>query len=235
MYGSTPPGNILAAIDQLSGSRGDHFSHFVKRRWHIDDSSGLGPCYLVLDWSTWVKKKMGTDEVCVFSRGKTAENESVSAQRCTWQGVKHLKIQRCVSICWSLKKFVFEIYIKFACWWWFCCRRAKHFHIVLCVWICNSELRHVRIFVTPCSFYVLKCVMEKHVVFFFGRKMPVGWQNFIENPNCADYVGWSKEQCSFATRDCCLTDWADLTVGPTLTSEKSGRVFWSVATNWTTK
>ena len=60
---------------------------------------------------------------------------------------------------------------------------------------------------------------------FFGHK-DVGWvTNFIENPNCADYVGWSKEQRSFATRDCCLTDRADLTVGPTLSSEKSGRVF----------
>ena len=64
-----------------------------------------------------------------------------------------------------LWKTFYEIYIKFACWWWFCCASAKHFHIVLCVWICSSELRHVRIFVTPCSFYVLKCVMEKHVVF----------------------------------------------------------------------
>ena len=29
-------------------NRGDHFSHFVRRHWHIDDSSGLGRCYLVL-------------------------------------------------------------------------------------------------------------------------------------------------------------------------------------------
>ena len=49
-------------------------------------------------------EKMATDEVCVFSRGKTAENGSVSAQRSTWQGAKHLKIERCVSIFWSLKK-----------------------------------------------------------------------------------------------------------------------------------
>ena len=129
---------------------------------------------------------------------------------------------------------IFEIYIKFACSWWFCCRSAKHFHIELCVWICNSELRHVRIFVTPCSFYVLlQCNGRARC--FFGIKMPVGWQNFIENPNCPDCVGWSKEPCSFATRDCCLTDRADLTVGPTSSSEKSGRVFWSIATNWTTK
>ena len=70
-------------------------------------------------------------------------------------------------------KNIFEIYIKFACWWWFCCRSAKHFHIVLCVWICNSELRHVRIFVTPCSFYVLLQCDAKAC--FFGIKMPVGW------------------------------------------------------------
>ena len=29
----------------MSGSRRDHFNHFVRRRWHIDDSSGLGRCY----------------------------------------------------------------------------------------------------------------------------------------------------------------------------------------------
>ena len=50
-------------------------------------------------------EKMATDEVCVFCRGKTAENGSVSAQRSTWQGAKHLKIERCVSIFWTLKKF----------------------------------------------------------------------------------------------------------------------------------
>ena len=86
-----------------------------------------------------------------------------------------MKIERCVSIFWSLKKFVFEIYIKFACWWWFCCRSAKRFHIALCVWICNSELRHVRIFVTPCSFHVLlQCDGKARC--FFGIKMPVGLQ-----------------------------------------------------------
>ena len=96
-----------------------------------------------------------------------------------------------------LWKTFYEIYIKFACWWWFCCPSAKHFHIVLCVWICSSELRHVRIFVTPCSFCSKMCDGKARC--FFGIKMPVGWQNFIENPNCADYVGWSKEQCTFAT------------------------------------
>ena len=49
-------------------------------------------------------EKNATDEVCVFSRGKTAENGSVSAQRSTWQGAKHLKIERCASFFWSLKK-----------------------------------------------------------------------------------------------------------------------------------
>ena len=34
---------------------------------------------------------------------------------------------------------------------------------------------------------------------FFGIKMPVVLQNFIENRNCSDGVSWSKEQCSFAT------------------------------------
>ena len=39
-------------------------------------------------------------------------------------------------VCFSFlifEKIIFEIYIKCACWWWFFCRGAKHFHIVLCV------------------------------------------------------------------------------------------------------
>ena len=43
-------------------------------------------------------KTMATDEICVFSKGKTAENGSVSAQRSTLQGAKNLKIKRSVSI-----------------------------------------------------------------------------------------------------------------------------------------
>ena len=149
-------------------------------------------------------KKMATDEVCVFSRGKTVENGSVSPQTSTWQGAKHEDRKVCFNF-WIFEKKLFEIYIKFACWLWFCYRSAKHFHIVLCVWICNSELRHVRIFLTPCSFYVLlQCDGKARC--FFGIKMPVGWQNFFENPNCPDCVGWSKEQCSFATRGCQLLD-----------------------------
>ena len=173
----------------------------------------LMSCSFELWGSTWVWKKWQPMKfACSHSRGKTAENGSVSAQRSTWQGAKYLTIEGVFQFFDFWKKKFFEIYIKFACWWWFCCRSAKHFHIVLCVWICNSELRHVRIFVTPCSFYVLlQC--DGRARCSFGIKTPVGWQNFIENPNCPDCVGWSKEQCSFATRDC-LTD-ADLTVGPT--------------------
>ena len=164
---------------------------------------------------------------CVFSRGKTTENGSVSAQRSTWQGAKHLKVKGvcqffdlCKNVFWNLHKIWLLMVVL--------CRSAKHFYIVLCVWIFNSELHHVRIFVTPCSFYVLlQC--DGKAVCFFGIKMPAGWQNFIENPNRPDCVGWSKEQCSVATRDCCLTDRADHTVGPTLSSEKSSRVFWSIA------
>ena len=70
----------------------------------------LSSCTFVWRGSTWVWKKMASDEVCVFSRGKTAEKGSVSAQRSTWQRAKHLKIERCVSIFWSLKKIFFDIY-----------------------------------------------------------------------------------------------------------------------------
>ena len=45
-------------MDQVSGSRRDHFRHFVSRRWHIDDSSGLGRCYLELSASYgWHQQK----------------------------------------------------------------------------------------------------------------------------------------------------------------------------------
>ena len=170
--------------------------------------------------NTCVWKKWRPMKFCVFCRGKTTENGSVSSKRSTWLSAKHLKVEDVCQfldvwkkIFWNLHKIClfcawlsakhlkvedvcqfldvwkksFEIYIKFACWWWFCCRRAKHFHKVLCVWICNSELRHVRIFVTPCSFYVLlQCDGKARC--FFGIKMPVGWQYFIENLNCPDCV-----------------------------------------------
>ena len=161
-----------------------------------------------------------------FSRGKTTENGSVSAQRSTWRGEKHLKIEGVNFL--IFEKTFFEIYIKFACWWCVCCRSAKYFHIVLCVWFYNSELRHVRIFVTPCSFYVLLQCDGKARFFFFWHK-DAGRVTKLYRKRELRCVGWSKEQCSFATRDCCFTDRADLTVGPTLSPEKSGRVFWSIA------
>ena len=128
-------------------------------------------------------KKMVTDEVCVFSRGKTAKNGSVSAQRSTWQGAKHLKIERCVSIFLIfVKNFLkstenggFVVVVQ---------------SIVLCVWICNSEFRHARIFVNAIFIYVL-LLCDGKARCFFGIKMPAGWQNFIENLNCPDCVGWS--------------------------------------------
>ena len=172
-----------------------------------------------------VKKKLQPMKFCVFSRGKTTENRSVSAQRSTWQGEKNLKIEG-VNFLIFEKNFL-EIYIKFACWWWFCCLSAKHFHIVLCVWFYNSELRHVRIFVTPCSFYVLLQCDGKARCFFWHKD--AGSVTKLYRKRELRCVGWSKEQCSFATRDCCFTDRADLTVGPTLSSEKSGWVFWSIA------
>ena len=119
-------------------------------------------------------KQMATDEVCVFSGGKKADNGNVSAQRSTWPGVKHLKIERGVSFFWSLKTFFLEIYIKFACWWWFCCRSAKNFHIVLCIWICNSELHHAC--ENFCNAMFILCsiaVWWKSALFFWHKA--AGW------------------------------------------------------------
>ena len=56
-------------------------------------------------------KKMTTEEVCVFSRGKTAENGSVSAQT-------RRKTSEDRKVCFNFlifKKIFWEIYIKFAC------------------------------------------------------------------------------------------------------------------------
>ena len=150
-------------------------------------------------------KKIATDEVCVFSGGKTAEKRECFSSKIYLIRRKTFEDRKVCFIFLIFEKKFFEIYIKFACWWWFCCRSAKHFHIVLCVWICNSELRHVRIFVTPCSFYVL-LQWDGRARCSFGIKMPVGWQNFIENPNCPDCVGWSKEQ-SLAVSPHGIVDW----------------------------
>ena len=129
-------------------------------------------------------KKMATDEVCAFSRGKTAENGSVSAQRSTWQGAKHLKIEGVFLI---FEKKIFEIYINFACWWWFCCRSEKHFHIVLCVWICNNELHHVWIFVTPCLFYVLlQCDGRESIKYNFSSASSISLFLFLQFPSFLD-------------------------------------------------
>ena len=121
----------------------------------------LFPQYLrscTFEWwgSTWVWKKWQPMRFACSLEVKRLKT-----------GVFQLKIYltRCKTsedrkVCFNVLTFekILEIYIKFACWWWFCCRSAKHFHIVLCVWICNSELRHVRIFVMPCSFYgLLQC------------------------------------------------------------------------------
>ena len=43
--------------------------------------------------STRVWKKLQPMKFCVFSRGKTTENGSVSSQRSTWQSPKYLKIE----------------------------------------------------------------------------------------------------------------------------------------------
>ena len=47
----------------------------------------------------------------------------------------------------------------------------------------TANQRHMRIFVTPCSFYVL-LQSDGKARCLFGIKMPAEWQNFIENPNC---------------------------------------------------
>ena len=120
----------------------------------------------------------------VFSRGNTTENGSVSAQRSTWQGAKHLKIEGLCQF-FDIWKNCFRNLHKICLLMELCYHSAKHFHIhvVLCVWSCHIDVRHVRIFVTPSSFYVL-LQSDGKARCFFGIKMPAEWQNFIENPNC---------------------------------------------------
>ena len=121
---------------------------------------------------------------CVFSRGNTTENGSVSAQRSTWKGAKHLKIEGLCQF-FDIWKNCFRNLQKICLLMEFCCHSAKHFHIhvVLCVWSCNIDVRHVQIFVTSSSFYVL-LQSDGKARCFFGIKMPAEWQIFIENPNC---------------------------------------------------
>ena len=80
------PGSLFSSLLRLEMT----FSHSELRLWMMRKHMSV--------------KKMAADEVCVFPRGKTAENGSVSAQRSTWQGPKHLKIERCVSFLWYLQK-----------------------------------------------------------------------------------------------------------------------------------
>ena len=84
--------------------------------------SVLSPYYFEsCDFRQWeirgVKKKCRPMNVCAFLGGKTTEHESFSAQRNAGQGAKHLKKKVSFNFL-ILEKKVFEIYIKFACWWW---------------------------------------------------------------------------------------------------------------------
>ena len=70
-------------------------------------------------------------------------------------------------------------------------------------------------------------VVVKHVVFWHKDAGRV--TKLYRKPELIQIalVQGAMQKCSF---DCCLTDRADLTVGPTLSSKKSGRVFLSIAT-----
>ena len=78
-------------------------------------------CFESCNFRQWeimsVKKKCLPMNVCAFLGGKTTEHESFSAQRNAGQGAKHLKKKVSFNFL-ILEKNFFEIYIKFACWWW---------------------------------------------------------------------------------------------------------------------
>ena len=78
-------------------------------------------------------------------------------------------------------------------------------------------------FVTPYSFYVLLQCGGKARCFFWRKD--AGWVTKLYQKPELSRLRWlvhgAMQKCSF---DCCLTDRADLTVGPTLSSEESGRV-----------
>ena len=72
---------------------------------HDSPINDLFPRYLrscAFEWwgSTWVWKKWQLMKFACSLEVKRLKG-SVSAQRSTWQGAKHLKIKRCVSIFWS--------------------------------------------------------------------------------------------------------------------------------------
>ena len=72
------PGSLFSSLLRLEMT----FSH-----------STLGAAPLNYEEARECEKKWQSMRFCVFSRGKTTENESVSAQRSTWRGAKHLKIE----------------------------------------------------------------------------------------------------------------------------------------------
>ena len=127
---------------------------------------------------------------CVFSRGNTTENGSVSAQRSTWKGTKHLKIEGLCQF-FDIWKNCFRNLQKICLLMEFCCHSAKHFHIhvLLCVWSCNIDVRHVQIFVTSSSFYVL-LQSDGKARCFFGIKMPTNLYRKPELSSSGPRLGW---------------------------------------------
>ena len=59
--------------------------------------------------------------------------------------------------------------------------------------------------VAPCNAMYILCSIAVYCVstLLFWHKDAGCVTKVYRNPNCSDGVGWSKEQCSFATRDCC--------------------------------
>ena len=112
--------------------------------------------------------------VCSFLGGKTTEHESFSAQRNAGQGAKHLKKKVSFNFL-ILEKNFFEIYIKFACWWWSFWCSAQRIQIVLCFGRCNSQLRRSRAgFHCNAMFIyvILQSGGKTKAPCFCGKKMP---------------------------------------------------------------
>ena len=84
-------------------SRGDHFSHFVRRHWHIDDSSGLGRCYLVLPLKLAIKLNWMHLDVLVIVLIETFLFLDRNHNCCDNTMIKHMPCHVALSAHWAMK------------------------------------------------------------------------------------------------------------------------------------
>ena len=85
------------------GCRGDHFGHFVRRHWHIDDSSGLGRCYLLLSLKLTIMLNWMHLDVLVTVLIETFLFLDRNHNCCDNTMIKHMHCLVALSAHWAMK------------------------------------------------------------------------------------------------------------------------------------